>query len=102
MQINYTFDSTWNSAPAGYEAAAESAFAYVVHLYDTIFTNNVTIDIGAVQWTTLPSNAVSTNSAPGGLIFNYSQVRGYLQAHEDNPFQQTAYGALPATDPTGS
>ena len=114
MIINYQFDNStnpsdtlsWNNAPAGVnspvEQQAEAAFAAVAQLYDTLFSNNVTINI-TVQWGVLASTVGATNNGGGGgLIFNYAQVLALLQGDENSPAQQLAFGNLPNTDPTGS
>ena len=102
MIINYTFDNSWNSAPAGVEAQAQAAAGQVVNLYDTLFTNNITINL-TFQWGVLAANKGATNNGGGGgLIFNYAQILAYLQGDENSPAQKIAFGTLPNTDPTGS
>ena len=39
MNINVTYDPSVSTAPAGFTAAV----TYVVNLFDTIFTSNVTV-----------------------------------------------------------
>ena len=110
MIINYTFDNStnpsdtnsWANAPAGVEQQAQAAFAAVAQMYDTLFTNNVTLNI-TVQWGTTPAGAAAgNNGGGGGIIFTYAQVLSLLQGDENSSAQQLAFGNLPNTDPTGS
>ena len=103
MQINYTFDpATWGTAPSGYEAQAEATFGYAVNLFDALFINDVTLTIRDVYWGPTQPGSSAENHPAAGLDMNYAQVLSDLQAHEDTPVQQTAFGSLPTTDPTGS
>ena len=94
MQINVTFDSSVANAPTGFVAAIN----YVVSYYDSLFTNNVTIDLnvgyGEVAGQTLASNALGESYAPQYVAESYSSVVSALQA-------QGAPGAstLPSTSP---
>ncbi|MGO8912843.1 MAG: NF038122 family metalloprotease, partial [Bradyrhizobium sp.] len=94
MQINVTFDSSVANAPTGFVAAIN----YVVSYYDSLFTNNVTINLdvgyGEVAGQTLASNALGESYAPQYVAESYSSVVSALQA-------QGAPGAstLPSTSP---
>lgn len=94
MQINVTFNSSVANAPTGFVAAIN----YVVSYYDSLFTNNVTINInvgyGEVAGQTLASNSLGESYAPQYLSESYSSVVSALQA-------QGAPGAsaLPSTSP---
>jgi hypothetical protein len=94
MQINVSFDSSVANAPAGFVAAVN----YVVNYYDTLFTNNVTINLdvgyGEVAGQTLGSGALGESVSPSYLAESYSSVVSALQA-------QGAPGAsaLPSTSP---
>src|SRR5580704_5042437 len=100
MQINVSFDSqTLQNAPAGYFTAIN----YVVNLFDTTFTNNVTVNIEA-DWGEyfggvaggIPSgdNAINIgnftlNTVPTGVVYTTAQARAlnigsYIQAYPSN------------------
>jgi hypothetical protein len=80
LQINVTFDQDENSLPAGFVAAID----FVVNYYDSLFTNNVTINIhvgyGEVAGQTLGSNALGESYAPLYVPASYSSVRNALLA----------------------
>ena len=94
MQINVSFDSSVTNAPTGFVAAVN----YVVNYYDTLFTNNVTINLnvgyGEVAGQTLASGALGESVSPTYVAESYSSVVSALQA-------QAAPGAsaLPSTSP---
>ena len=82
MIITDTFDSSWASAPAGVETLAEEAVAQVIQLYETLFSNNVTVNI-TFQWGALASSVgADNNGGGGGLIFNYAQILNLMHGDE--------------------
>ena len=94
MNINVSFDQNTSSLPNGFVAAVN----YVVSLFDSLFTNAVTINIdvgyGEIDGTPLGRNDLGESFAPQYLTENYSAVRGVLQS-EDAPGSST----LPASSP---
>ncbi len=80
MQIDVTYDQTVSSLPAGFVTAIN----YVVNYYDTLFTNNVTINIdvgyGEIDGQALGSNDLGESYAPQYLQESYSSVRAALLA----------------------
>ena len=102
MIITDTFDSSWASAPAGVRNSCRQAVAQVVQLYETLSSNNVTVNI-TFQWGALASSVgADNNGGGGGLIFNYAQILNLMHGDENSRVQKLAFGALPNTDPTGS
>jgi len=75
MQINVTFDSSVSQAPAGFIPAID----YVVNYFDSLFTNNVTINID-VLYQNLGSGILGENQASQFVSTTYSSVRSALQA----------------------
>jgi len=75
MQINVTFDSSVSQAPAGFIPAID----YVVNYFDSLFTNNVTINID-VLYQNLGSGILGENQASQFVSTDYSSVRSALQA----------------------
>ena len=94
MQINVSFNSSVANAPAAFIAAVN----YVVNYYDTLFTNNVTINLnvgyGEVAGQTLASNALGESYAPSYASESYSSVVNALKA-EGAP----GASALPSSSP---
>ena len=64
MQINVSFDQNQSSLPSGFVTAVN----YVVSYFDTLFTNNVTLNIhvgyGEIDGQSLASNALGESYAP--------------------------------------
>jgi hypothetical protein len=132
MQINVVYDPSVNasnfSGGAPEMAQFENAISYVVNLYDSLFTNNVsfTIDVGwgeaGQQTSTNPNgplfgnliaaNAVGENfpvyfpaSATTNITYSYQQVVLALNASKggDQVATETqAYATLPGSDPVGA
>lgn len=79
MEINITYDSSVNSAPAGFEAGVTAAVQYL----ESEFTNPVTINIdvgyGEVHGQSLGSDALGESSA-SYVSESYSAVRSALLA----------------------
>ena len=98
MQINVSFDSSVANAPAGFVAAVN----YVVNYYDTLFTNNVTVNInvgyGEIAGQTMAAGALGATSVSYAGE-SYTSVVNALQA--DRLLAEGAPGAtaLPATSP---
>ena len=100
MQINVTYDQSQSSLPAGFVTAIN----YVANYYDTLFTNNVTINIdigyGEIDGQALGSNDLgeslpAANNQPGSAYSaSYSAVESALVA-ENAPGAST----LPSSSP---
>ena len=93
MQINITFDQATSSLPTGFVTAVN----YVVNYFDSLFTNNCSINIcvgyGEVGGNTLGSNALG-ESISTYFATNYTSLRNALLA-ENAPGSST----LPTTSP---
>src|ERR1039458_9139273 len=93
MQINVTLDQSVGSLPTGFVSAVN----YVVNYFDTLFTNNTTINInvgyGEVGGSALGGNALGS-SIPDYVGESYNSLKSALLA-------QNAPGAstLPSTAP---
>jgi hypothetical protein len=92
LVINATYDS---SVPV----AAQTAFNYAINEYESLFTNNMTVNINVSFGNT--GLGESDSQFVGG--FTYAQVLGALQAQAAaNPsdvIKQTVVANLPATNP---
>jgi hypothetical protein len=106
MQINVTWDTSVLTASAATQI--ESAVDYVVNLFDSLFTNPITINIdvgwGEVAGQSLVSNALG-ESITNTTNYNYSQIRNALTNTANDsgdPSQLAAASSLPATNPTNS
>jgi hypothetical protein len=94
MQINVTFDQSISSLPAGFVNAID----YVVNYYDTLFTNNVAINLdvgyGEIDGQALASGALGESEAANYVPESYSSVRNALIG-KDAPGAST----LPVSQP---
>jgi hypothetical protein len=92
MKFNLTYDSSVNSAPAGFKTAVEAvAKFYEDHLLDPV-TINLNVAFGP-----LPANVAGQNQASVVTSFSYDTIRTALANNATTPDDATA--ALPATDP---
>lgn len=89
MDINITFLQNVNTLPSGLVSAVD----YVVSYFDSLFTNNITLNIN-VGFQNLGSNVLGESEASEYVTESYSAVRAALQA-EGAP----GAAALPATSP---
>ena len=94
MQINVSFDSSVASAPAAFVAAVN----YVVSYYDSLFTNNVAINIdvgyGEVAGQAMGAGALGETIVTQYVSASYNSVVSALQA-ESAPGAST----LPSSSP---
>ena len=104
MQINVTWDTSVLTASVATEL--EAGVNYVVNLYDSLFTNPVTINIdvgwGEVAGQTLASNALG-ESITNTSTYSYSQILGALTSTANasgDPSQLAAVSTLPQSNPT--
>ena len=77
----------------------ETAAQYAANQLDSLFSDNITVNIVVVA--TSDPTVVGESSASGIGGFTYSEVRSDLLAHSSGPIQASAFANLPATDPTG-
>jgi hypothetical protein len=93
MQINVSFDQNQTSLPAGFMTAIN----YVVNYFDSLFTNNVAINVdigyGEIAGQSLGSNALGESSA-SYIQESYGAVKSALQARG-----APGSASLPSTSP---
>jgi hypothetical protein len=85
MQINVTYDSSADSAPAAFKTDVQ----YAVNFLDAAFSNNVTLNIdvgwGEVHGTALLPNDLGESQFAKAPSYTYSQIVGALQAQAAQP-----------------
>jgi len=101
MLINIIYDRSVNNAPAAFKADVQAA----VNFLDSLFTNNITINIH-VGWGEV-DNQNLVSGALGESIFNtatltYQQIYNAFQNNQFSADQKQAFASLPAMDPTGT
>jgi hypothetical protein len=101
MQINVTFDQSVSSLPTGFVAAVD----YVVNLYDSLFTNAVTVNIdvgyGEIGGQSLESGALGESEAY--LVSpTYAEAVSALTSDATSTLQKDADATVPASAPYSS
>ncbi|HEX4053872.1 MAG TPA: NF038122 family metalloprotease [Tepidisphaeraceae bacterium] len=96
MTIDLSYDSSVTSL--SYATSVETAAQYAADQLESLFSNNITINIEVAA--SPDSDFVGESSASSAGGFTYSQVRSDLIANEATPLEDIAYASLPATDPT--
>ena len=101
MVINANYDSSVNSAPAGFKTAFQS----VVNYFDNMFSDPITVNIG-VGWgevggSTISAGALGESETYLAGYYSYSQVRNAMISDARSSADQAAVASLPAADPTG-
>ncbi len=98
MNINVIYDQSQSSLPAGFVAAVN----YVVNLYDTTFTNAVTVNIdlgyGEIAGQSLGAGALGESETYFDS-FDYSTAVNALTGNEPSNTQKAAYSTLPGSSP---
>src|ERR1700760_4834009 len=85
MQINVTYDSSVDAAPAAFKTDVQ----YAVNFLDAAFSNNVTLNInvgwGEVGGTALMPSDLGESMFAKAPTYTYSQIVGALQAQAAQP-----------------
>ena len=99
------FDVTYDPSVVSAPAAFQTAFQDAINLYQTTYTDPITINID-VGWGEIDGNPLnpgnlgqSRTNQPGN--FTYSQVRGALISDAKSAADFQAISTLGVTDPTG-
>ncbi|MBV8132430.1 MAG: NF038122 family metalloprotease [Alphaproteobacteria bacterium] len=99
------FDVTYDPSVVSAPAAFQTAFQDAINLYQTTYTDPITININ-VGWGEIDGNPLnpgnlgqSRTNQPGN--FTYSQVRGALISDAKSAADFQAISTLGVTDPTG-
>lgn len=101
LVINPTYDSSVNSAPAGFKTAFQTAINY----FDSTFTDPVSVNIG-VGWGEVGGSAISAGALGESETYlagyySYGQVRNAMIGDARSSADQSAVASLPSSDPTG-
>ena len=103
MKIDVSYDRSADLAPARFKAAV----AYVVNLYDALFTNPVTIDLhvgwGEIHRGPLINGDIGRSETSKAPAYSYSEIRNALTndaASSGNLELSEAVASLPTADPS--
>src|SRR5262245_4546326 len=94
MNLNLTFDSSTNGAPAEFFAAINAVAHYCAAVFMAPVTGNITVGYGQIDGHPLAAGALGA-SEPDFNQYSYAAIRGALIANA-GPGANT----LPAADPT--
>ena len=96
VNITYSIDPSVGSVPTGFEAAIQ----YVCHLYDSIFSNAISIKINIGLGDSL---GMTLNGATGesGIIFDSDEGYSFSQVRQALIDHGVSDQMLPSVDPTG-
>jgi len=99
MNLNISFDQSVSSLPSG----LVSAVNFVVSYFDSLFTNNVTVNIdlgyGEVDGQAMSSGALGESATYYYTGYSYTQVVNALKTTGLSATQVAAYATLPASSP---
>src|SRR5262249_48080580 len=104
MNINFIYDASVSSAPAGFITALNA----VAHQASQIFADPITINIqvgwGEVNGQLLPSIDVAATDLTtlAAIPLTYAQLKSDLMQHASSIEDVIAINNLPASDPFGS
>jgi hypothetical protein len=99
VQIDLSFDSSVDAAPAALVTTAEAAAAYLDTLISTSLT--LTIDVGYGEVAGLPVGSLGESEQFGVRSYSYQAIRAAMQTRTATPAEIAAAASLPAADPTG-
>ncbi len=99
MQIDFIYDSSVSSAPAGFTAA----LAYAAGVLDTLIVNPITVTI-QVGWNEIGGAPIGVgNVAEGGPLagttVSYAAIVAALRANVTDPSAQSLLASLPSVAP---
>ena len=102
LTINTTYSASVNNLANAAEVKA--AFQNSATVYQTLFSNPVTVNI-QVGWGELlgsPVTSLGVSGSPGFGTYSYSQMQSMLRATATSASDQAAYASFGATSPIGA
>ena len=101
LVVNATYDSSVNSAPAGFKTAFQSAIGFFQSTFSDPVTINLNVGWGEIGGSAVAAGALGESETYLAGYYSYGQVRNALIADRKSSADMTAVGSLPVTDPTG-
>ncbi len=97
LSFNVTYDSSVNSAPAGFKTAFQDAVNY----YDSTFANPITIDLN-VGWGEVGGSGLSSNALGESKIASLypTSFNGMISLMSGNPGLSSYYTSSPTNNPS--
>jgi Ca2+-binding RTX toxin-like protein len=101
LQINVTYDSSVNNAPAGFKLAVQTAVQFFERTFSSAVPINIAVGWGEVHGNTMDPSALAESMGNYDNLYTYQQVRSALAtADARSPTASAAIASLPAVDPT--
>jgi hypothetical protein len=101
LLINTSYDSSINSAPAGFS----SAFQTAVNFFQSTFRDSITVNIkvgwGEIGGRAIASGALGQSQTYLAGYYSYDTVRNAMISDARSSADWTAVASLPPSDPTG-
>jgi Ca2+-binding RTX toxin-like protein len=101
LTINVIYDSSVNSAPAGFKTDVAAAVQYLQSQFSDPITITIDVGYGEVAGYGLSSNALGESSTYLNS-YSYSQLANALKADSTSASDASAAASLPSTNPTGT
>jgi hypothetical protein len=105
MNINFIYDASVSSAPAGFITALNAVAQQASQFFADPITINIKVGWGEVNGQPLASTALGeydqTTIALGAMGLTYAQLKTDLMQHATSIEDVLAINNLPASDPTG-
>lgn len=100
MLINLSYDSSVNSAPAGFTAALSYAANFLNRLFVDSITINIGVGWGEVDGQLLPSSALGESMTSSSPLYSYGQIKTALVNSASDAIESSAAASLSPFDPT--
>jgi hypothetical protein len=100
MQINFVYDSSVQSAPAGFKQGLTIAANIIDAMILDPITVKIAVGFGEDNGSVLPANALGEAQPAFGVILSYSEVMAGLTAAATSTDDAAVVRNLPATDPS--
>src|SRR5262249_47022262 len=99
MNINFSFDSSVDNAPAGFKTVLNQVASFFANTFSDPVTLNIAVGYGEVGGHALPAGAGGASSFSLGS-YSYSQLKSALAADSHTAIDASAVASLPANNPT--
>jgi hypothetical protein len=100
LSFNLTFDTSVNSAPAGFTTTVENVARGFSNALRSTATINLNVGWGEVGGNALPGNALGASYFYLSGPYTYSQIVNALSVHATSPDDTAALTSLSGSDPT--
>jgi hypothetical protein len=100
LVINFTYDGSVASAPAGFKTALAAAAQYLESQFTNAVTVNITVGYGEVGGQAMGAGALGESMSYLNS-YSYAQIKSALNANDTSAADASADATLGASNPTG-